>query len=398
MVTARWIAPLGALAVIAAVSVAAQEAPAPQPAKVEDPAATSFMAYDPPSTLVAPQHPVARARYPFVDVHNHQFDLDSDAKVAAVVQAMDAMNMAVMVNLSGRGFRRTTDASGAETYTLQEPRYLRDLIARTERVAPGRMVHFTNVEWDGAGGPGWAERAVRELEADVAAGARGLKIYKSLGMDDRDASGARLHVDDPRLDPVFEACARLGIPVLIHTADPAPFWQQRDKNNERLYELIEIPDRWRDPANNAPWETLIEEQHNLFRRHPKTKFIAAHLGWLGNDLGRLGKLLDELPNVSTEIGAVLAELGRQPRFAREWLVRYQDRVMFGKDSWQASEYPTYFRVLETADDYFPYYRRRHAFWKIYGLDLPDEVLRKLYYENALAFVPKLDRSRFPVAR
>jgi len=398
MVTARWIAPLGALAVIAAVSVAAQEAPAPQPAKVEDPAATSFMAYDPPSTLVAPQHPVARARYPFVDVHNHQFDLDSDAKVAAVVQAMDAMNMAVMVNLSGRGFRRTIDTSGAETYTLQEPRYLRDLIARTERVAPGRMVHFTNVEWDGAGGPGWAERAVRELEADVAAGARGLKIYKSLGMDDRDASGARLHVDDPRLDPVFEACARLGIPVLIHTADPAPFWQQRDKNNERLYELIEIPDRWRDPANNAPWETLIEEQHNLFRRHPKTKFIAAHLGWLGNDLGRLGKLLDELPNVSTEIGAVLAELGRQPRFAREWLVRYQDRVMFGKDSWQASEYPTYFRVLETADDYFPYYRRRHAFWKIYGLDLPDEVLRKLYYENALAFVPKLDRSRFPVAR
>jgi predicted TIM-barrel fold metal-dependent hydrolase len=397
MVNPRWIAPLGALAAIA-VSVAAQDAPAAQPAKAEDPAATSFMAYDPPSTLVVPQHPVARARYPFVDVHNHQFDLDSDAKVAAVVEAMDAMNMAVMVNLSGRGFRRTTDASGAETYTLQEPQYLRDLIARTERVAPGRMVHFTNVEWDGAGGPGWAERAVRELEADVAAGARGLKIYKSLGMDDRDASGARLHVDDPRLDPVFDACARLGIPVLIHTADPAPFWQPRDKNNERLYELIEIPDRWRDPAKNPPWEALIEEQHNLFRRHPKTRFIAAHLGWLGNDLGRLGRLLDELPNVSTEIGAVLAELGRQPRFAREWLVRYQDRVMFGKDSWQASEYPTYFRVLETADDYFPYYRRRHAFWKIYGLDLPDEVLRKLYYENALAFVPRLDRSRFPAAR
>jgi predicted TIM-barrel fold metal-dependent hydrolase len=397
MPTSRWI-PILAVPLLAAVSLAAQDSAAPPQAGADDPAALSFMAYDPPSTLVVPQHPVARARYPFVDVHNHQFDLDSDAKVAAVVQAMDAMNMAVMVNLSGRGFRRTTDASGAETYTLREPRYLRDLIARTERVAPGRMVHFTNGEWDGAGGPGWAERAVRELEADVAAGARGLKIYKSLGMEDRDASGARLHVDDPRLDPVFDACARLGIPVLIHTADPAPFWQQRDKNNERLYELIEIPDRWRDPAKNPAWETLIEEQHNLFRRHPKTRFIAAHLGWLGNDLGRLGKLLDELPNVSTEIGAVLAELGRQPRFARDWLVHYQDRVMFGKDSWQASEYPTYFRVLETADDYFPYYRRRHAFWKIYGLDLPDEVLRKLYYENALGLVPKLDRGRFPAAR
>ena len=391
----RPIAPLGVL-LVAAVSLTAQDPPpAAQSPKAEDPAALSFMAYDPPSTLVVPQHPVERARYPFIDVHNHQFDLDSDAKVAELVAAMDAMNMAVMVNLSGRGFRCSTDASGAEICRLQEPRYLRELIARTERVAPGRIVHFTNVEWDGAGGPGWADRAVRELEADVAAGARGLKIYKSLGMEDRDAAGARLRVDDPRLDPVFEACGRLGVPVLIHTADPAPFWQPRDKNNERLYELIEIPGRWRDPAKNPTWETLITEQHNLFRRHPRTQFIAAHLGWLGNDLGRLGRLLDELPNVSTEIGAVLAELGRQPRFAREWLVRYQDRVMFGKDAWQASEYPTYFRVLETADDSFPYYRRRHAFWKIYGLDLPDPVLRKLYYANALQRVPRLDRGRFP---
>lgn len=374
-----------------AVGLTAQEAPPP----AADPKDLSFMAYDPPSTLVVPQHPVSRAKYPFVDVHNHQWELTGEEKVREVVAAMDAMNMAVMVNLSGRGFRRVVDAAGAETYRLQDQAYLRDLVALTERVAPGRIVHFTNVEFDGAGGPGWAERAVRELEQDVAAGARGLKIYKSLGMDDRDAAGARLHVDDPRLDPVFEACARLGVPVLIHTADPAPFWQPRDARNERLYELVEIPDRWRDPAKNPSWETLIAEQHNLFRRHPRTTFIDAHLGWMGNDLARLGKLLDELPNVETEIGAVLAELGRQPRFAREWLIHYQDRVMFGKDTWTASEYPTYFRTLETADDAFPYYRRRHAFWKIYGLDLPDEVLRKLYYANALRVVPRLDKSRLP---
>ena len=159
--------------------------------------------------------------------------------------------------------------------------------------------------------------------------------------------------------------------------------------------MIEIPGRWRDPAENTPWEQLIAEQHHLFRANPKTTFINAHLGWLGNDLNRLGKLLDEAPNVMTEIGAVLAELGRQPRFAHDWLVKYQDRVMFGKDSWEPSEYPPYFRVLETADDYFPYYRRRHAFWKLYGLDLPGEVLRKLYYQNALRVVPRLDRSRFP---
>jgi predicted TIM-barrel fold metal-dependent hydrolase len=260
------------------------------------------------------------------------------------------------------------------------------------------MVHFTNVDFSSVGSPGWAEGAVRELGEDVAAGARGLKIYKGLGMDTTDVEGRRVALDDPRLDPVWEACARLGIPVLIHTADPAPFWQPKEASNERLYELIEIPGRYRDPATNVPWEQLIAEQHALFRRHPKTSFIDAHLSWLGNDLARLGALLDELPNVTTEIGAVLAELGRQPRFAREWLIRYQDRVMFGKDAWEPTEYPYYFRVLETDDDYFPYYRRRHAFWKLYGLDLPDEVLRKLYFANALRLVPGLDRASFPGAR
>lgn len=137
------------------------------------------------------------------------------------------------------------------------------------------------------------------------------------------------------------------------------------------------------------------EHFNVFRRHPGTIFISAHLGWMGNDLARLGSLLDELPNMYTEIGAVLAEIGRQPRFAHDWFIRYQDRVLFGKDSWAPEEYPPYFRVLETADDYFPYYRRRHAFWRIYGLDLPDEVLKKVYYKNALKIVPGIDRTLFP---
>jgi uncharacterized protein len=185
------------------------------------------------------------------------------------------------------------------------------------------------------------------------------------------------------------------VPVLIHTADPKQFWEPWDKNNERWLELKEIPSRRRSAEATAPWETLIAEQHALFRRHPKTLFIDAHLGWLGGDLARLGELLDECPNVYTEIGAVLAELGRQPRFAHQWFIKYQDRVMFGKDCWNPQEYYTYFRVLETADDYFDYYRRRHAFWQMYGLDLPDDVLKKLYYKNALRVVPGLDRSAFP---
>jgi predicted TIM-barrel fold metal-dependent hydrolase len=396
MTAMRRILAFALLALLAPLAPAQQETAAPAPPP-DDPSKLSFMAYDPPSTLRVPEHPVARARYPFVDVHNHQFGLD-EAKLREVVAAMDAMNMAVMVNLSGRGFVRTKGPDGRTRYGIDSQQVLRDAIALTERVAPGRMVHFTNVDFSTVGSPGWAEGAVRELGEDVAAGARGLKIYKGLGMDTTDVEGRRVAVDDPRLDPVWEACARLGIPVLIHTADPAPFWQPKEASNERLYELIEIPGRYRDPATNVPWEQLIAEQHALFRRHPKTSFIDAHLSWLGNDLARLGALLDELPNVTTEIGAVLAELGRQPRFAREWLIRYQDRVMFGKDAWEPTEYPYYFRVLETADDYFPYYRRRHAFWKLYGLDLPDEVLRKLYFANALRLVPGLDRASFPGAR
>lgn len=139
----------------------------------------------------------------------------------------------------------------------------------------------------------------------------------------------------------------------------------------------------------------MSEQWRLFARHPRTKFINAHLGWMGGNLGRLGQLLDSLPNVTTEIGAVLAELGRQPRFAREWFTKYQDRVMMGKDTWAPQEYHVYFRVLESADEYFDYYRKRHAFWKLYGLDLPDEVLKKLYYKNAARVIPGIEKKAFP---
>ena len=214
-------------------------------------------------------------------------------------------------------------------------------------------------------------------------------------MDSRDSKGERVAVNDPRLDPVWAKAGELGIPVLIHTGEPSPFWLPKDRNNERLLELMQRPERYRDPAENPSWEQIMGEQHDMFRKHPNTTFINAHLGWLGNDLGKLGELMDELPNMHTEIGAVLAELGRQPRYARKWLIEYQDRVMFGKDSWNPEEYWVYFRVLETDDDYFPYYRRRHAFWRMYGLDLPDDVLKKIYYKNALRILPGLDASLFP---
>jgi predicted TIM-barrel fold metal-dependent hydrolase len=336
-----------------------------------------FEDYDPRSTLVVPAQPTPRARYPFIDVHSHQWN-PTPAFAEQLVAAMDRLNMGVMVNLSGRSGERFV--SGLAALTAKHP---------------SRFVAFANVDFERIDEPDFGVRAAEQLERDVKSGARGLKIFKNLGMDLKDGSGQRVPTDDPRLDPIWRKAGELGIPVLIHTGDPAPFWEPMDRHNERWLELKEVPGRIRPPDQYPPWETILAEQWSVFRRHPGTTFIAAHLAWLGGDLGRLGRLFDSLPNMNAEIGAVLAELGRQPRFAREWLIRYQDRVLFGKDAWAEDEYPYYFRTLETADDYFDYYRRRHAFWKLYGLDLPDEVLKKLYYRNALRIIPGIDRRLFP---
>ena len=341
-------------------------------------ATMSIEEYDPKSTLVVPEHHPQKAKFPFIDVHNHQ-DRDISADAAAkLVSEMDRIGMQVMVNLSG---------SRGEEFVKGQ----RNLAGRY----PGRFVVFANLDFAGIEQPGWGERAAEQLAKDVAAGARGLKIYKNLGMTVVDASGKRVPVDDPRIDPVWTKCGELGIPVLIHTAEPSSFFEPQDVHNERWLELKQFPQRARPPDKFPPFEQLLTEQHHMFEKHPKTKFIDAHLGWLGGDLTRLGKLFDRLPNVYTEIGAVLAELGRQPRAARAWFEKYQDRVMFGKDTWAADEYLVYFRVLETDDEYFDYYRKRHAFWKMYGLALPDEILKKIYYKNALKVIPGIDPKGFP---
>lgn len=338
-----------------------------------------FEQYDPPSTLVVPEHKLMRAKYPFIDVHNHQFRMP-DMDLAELITVMDELNMAVMVNLSGRG--RGSDE------------HLQRSLANVKKNYPKRFIVFTNVDFTGIDEPDWGERTARQLKADVEAGANGLKVYKSLGMFSRDSKGNRIRIDDPRIDLVWRTCGELGIPVLIHSADPKPFWQPFDHNNERWLELKTHRGRRHD-TDTVTWEKIIDEQHRMFRKHPGTKFINAHLGWYGNDLATLGRLMDELPNMYTEIGAVIAELGRQPRYGRDFLIKYQDRVMFGKDSWVPEEYTTYFRVLETADDYFPYHKRYHAFWRMYGLDLPDEVLKKIYYKNALKVIPNIDKTLFP---
>ena len=194
---------------------------------------------------------------------------------------------------------------------------------------------------------------------------------------------------------MFETAGRLGIPVLMHVGEPLSFYEPVDRHNERWLELTLLPRR-RLPADHYPsFDTMMEERDRRFARHPGTRFIAAHMGWHANDLGRLGRVLDRFPNVYAETGAILYELGRQPRTARAFFTEYQDRVLFGKDRYAPDEFPYYWRTFETADEYFDYYRRYHAFWKMYGMDLPDEVLRKLYYRNALEVIPGIDRSLFP---
>lgn len=339
-----------------------------------------FEVYDPPSTLVVPEHKVTMAKYPFIDVHNHQFRMNTQ-DLTPLIQDMDDLNMAVMVNLSGRG--RGSDE------------HFNGVMENVKENAPNRFIIFTNISFENIDDTDWSKNTVKQLVSDVEAGANGLKIYKSLGLRHTDKNGNRITVDDDRLDPVWAKCGELGIPVLIHSADPKPFWDDHDENNERWLELKVRPNRKRDVNNPAPWEQIIAEQHRVFERHPNTKFINAHLGWYANDLKTLGELMDKYPNMYSEIGAVIAELGRQPRAAKAFLTKYQDRVMFGKDSYNKEQYYTYFRVLETADEYFPYYKKYHAYWKMYGLDLEDEVLKKLYYKNALRVIPNIDASLFP---
>ncbi len=339
----------------------------------------SIVDYRPKSTLVTVEHKLSRAKYPAIDIHGHAFSLASADGIANVVRAMDALNLRVFVsadNASGDRLVRTLQAINSSPH---KDRF---------RVLAG--IDFRNV------GPAWAEQAVRQLEADVRAGAVGVgEISKAFGLNIRKRDGSRLKVDDPELDPVWQAFARLDVPAFIHTAEPQEFFQPLDNYNERWLELALFADRRNNQPGQVSFDALMTERNNLFRKHPKTRFIAAHFGWHANDLQKAAAMLDAFPNVVVEVGAILYDLGRQPRGAHDFFVKYQDRILFGKDAFQPEEYPYYWRVFETADEYFDYYRDYHAFWKLYGINLPDVVLKKVYYQNALRVVKGLPSTGWP---
>jgi predicted TIM-barrel fold metal-dependent hydrolase len=339
----------------------------------------SILDYRPRTTLVTTEHKVPKAKFPVVDIHGHPPGVNTAEGLARLIADMDRINLRVMTVASNVSGERLTQTLGVINNSPYKDRF---------RVFTG--VDFRDV------GPGWAEKAVAQLEADIKAGAVGVgEVGKSFGLTIRKRDGSRLKVDDPELDPIWQAAARLDIPMFIHTAEPQEFFSPLDYKNERWLELALFPDRRNYGPGQVTFEELMTERNNLFKRHPKTRFIAAHFGWHANDLARAASMLDTYPNVVVEAGAILYDLGRQPRAAHDFFVKYQDRILFGKDSWQPEEFPYYWRVFETRDEYFDYYRDYHAFWKLYGMDLPDAVLKKLYYQNALRVVKGMPATGWP---
>lgn len=324
--------------------------------------------YRPTPMLTAETHMISKAKFPAVDVHTH-FGLELEPQ--AIVDSMDVLGVKRVVNLSG-GWGEKLDK----------------ILQKFEKFAPDRFVILCNIDFSRIDEPDFGESMAGFLEEAHAKGAEGLKIFKSLGLRIKDVSGKIVPVDDPRLDSIWAKAGELKMPVLIHIADPAAFFQPIDRFNERWLQLGRHPD-WSFYGNEFPArDSILAQRNRVLARHPNTMFIGAHVGNSAEDLQSLSTVLDKFPNLSVDISGRVAELGRQPYSARSFFIRYQDRILFGTDRYPGRvsqpRYRIYYRFLETADEYFDYYN--HSFpptgeWQIYGIFLPDEVLRKVYYEN-----------------
>lgn len=327
-------------------------------------------------------------RFPVIDAHNHLGTKQwgslgrvsggwPDRPVAEMLAVMDAAGVEAIIDLDG-GWG---DGLRAEIVRYQEPH-------------PGRFLVFAGVDVANfAEDARFGETEARRLRDSAVAGARGLKIWKDLGLELRDPAGRLIAIDDERLDPLWGTAGELGLPVLIHIADPVAFFQPLDWRNERYEELARHPDWHCFPTRAGPelpgypsFAELMEQFRRLLMRHAATTFIGAHVGCYAEDLAWVGETLDACPNFFVDISARLNELGRAPYTARDFFLRYQDRILFGTDAApNVDVYRLYYRFLETRDEYFGYSLSEPpgaGRWQIYGIDLPDDVLRKVYRENA----------------
>jgi predicted TIM-barrel fold metal-dependent hydrolase len=346
--------------------------------------------FRPRSMLRVPQHELTQARFPVVDVHTH-FGLKLRGGSKALdeyVKLMDRNQIAVCVSLDGQ----LGDAWDEHA----------KLLWANHRQ---RFVIFVHLDWQGDGDPDdvatwdchrpdFARRTAESLRVARNRGASGLKVFKEFGLSLRNPDGTLVRIDDPRFDPIWEACGRLGMPVLIHTADPAAFFEPIDATNERLEELGRHPE-WSFHGERFPArDELLAARNHVIARHPDTVFIAAHLANDGEDLQQLAEWLDAYPNLYVDIASRIAELGRQPFTARRFMIQYADRILFGTDGpWPETRVRLYWRFMETEDEYFPYSEKPfppQGFWQIYGVNLPNDVLRKIYYANAARIIPGVE--------
>ena len=326
--------------------------------------------FHPVSMLHAPAHNVDKAKYYVIDVHNHVNDaqgIDEHMPPERVIQIMDNTNVKTVVILTGMWGDK-----------------LQHVIDEMVKPHPGRFIVFSQIDFSKIDDPNFSQEMVTQLDDSVRRGSRGLKQLKDLGLVDRDKSGKLIAIDDPRLDPIWEEAGRLGIPVSIHTSDPEAFFHPVDNTNERYEELTGHPD-WSFYGPQFPSkEELLAQRDRMFAKHPHTNFVALHVANWPENLDYVSNLLDKLPNVMIEFGAREAELGRQPKRAREFFIKYQDRIMFGTDNgMDEAMYRNHFRWLETSDEYFDYWGAPgQGRWKISGMGLPDSVLEKIYHTNA----------------
>ena len=345
--------------------------------------------FRPRATLKVQQTQLAAARFPAIDVHTHfRYRLrHSPEQLDAFVELMDRNNIAVCVSLDGK----LGDDFGEHSDYLWS-KY------------PQRFVIFANIDWRGDGAAddpatwachqdGFGHRAAMQLAEAKRMGASGVKIFKQFGLGYRNPDGSLLAIDDPRWDPIWRSCAQLGLPVIIHTADPAAFFLPIDETNERWEELHRRPE-WSFPADKFPSrDELLAARNRVIKRHPDTTFIGAHVANNPEDLAAVAAWLEEYPNLYVGFASRIGELGRQPYTARRFFLQHADRILFSTDGpWPETRVRLYWRFLETYDEYFPYSEKDfppQGFWRIYGLGLPDDVLKKVYYENALRIIPGL---------
>lgn len=339
--------------------------------------------FRPRTKLRTPNRTPPRAKYPVIDIHTH-FRVrtrQSTELLRDYVSVMNRQNIAACVSLDG-GIGDAIDEHRHHLESEHSDRFL--VFANLDFRGKGKENEPST--WD-CNRPDFAHRCVEALQDAKRRGAKGLKFFKSFGLEYKNADGTFLRIDDERLDPIWKACGELGLVVIMHTADPSAFFDPIDEKNERYEELSRRPE-WSFHGDHFPTRDALHAARNrVIGSHPNTQFIAAHLGNDGEDLAQASDWLRQFPNLHLEIASRISELGRQPYSSREFMIKHADRVLFGTDGpWPEQRLSCYWRFLETFDEYFAYSEKPippQGLWQIYGIGLPDDVLRKIYQQNAV---------------